>query len=158
EEELVDFLNRCKLKNSEVMLCPRCSAVCDKEATAGLQNVVPYAENKRKWPKAKPNQKAWPYKGANWGKPITKGLSIQQRLGPQNTFKPSGRAPINQWVSGQYVTFNKRMMENGSSSNVNVNIVSEPKGSKVAAGKETMNAATEANKYSYRNNYKGKNL
>ncbi|XP_045822003.1 uncharacterized protein LOC123914884 [Trifolium pratense] len=45
EEELVDFLNRCKLKNSEVMLCPRCSAVCDKEAIAGLQNVVPYAEN-----------------------------------------------------------------------------------------------------------------
>ncbi|CAJ2662571.1 unnamed protein product [Trifolium pratense] len=157
EEELVDFLNRCKLKNAEVMLCPRCSAVCDKEATAGLQNVVPYAENKRKWPKARPNQKAWPYKGANWGKPITKGLSIQQRLGPQNTFKPSGRAPVNQWVSGQYVTFNRRMMENGSSSNVNVNIVAEPKGSKVVAGKETVNAATEVNKYSYRNNYKGKN-
>ncbi|CAJ2657404.1 unnamed protein product [Trifolium pratense] len=69
EEELVDFLNRCKLKNAEVMLCPRCSAVCDKEATAGLQNV----------------------------------------------------------------------------------------GSKVVAGKETVNAATEVNKYSYRNNYKGKN-
>ncbi|CAJ2657252.1 unnamed protein product [Trifolium pratense] len=157
EEELVDFLNRCKLKNAEVMLCPRCSAVCDKEATAGLQNIVPYAENKRNWPKARPNQKAWPYKGANWGKPITKGLSIQQRLGPQNTFKPSGRAPVNQWVSGQYVTFNRRMMENGSSSNVNVNIVAEPRGSKVVAGKEIVNAATEVNKYSYRNNYKGKN-
>ncbi|CAJ2649107.1 unnamed protein product [Trifolium pratense] len=157
EEELVDFLNRCKLKNAEVMLCPRCSAVCDKEATAGLQSVVPYAENKRKWPKSRPSQKAWPYKGANWGKPITKGLSIQQRLGPQNTFKPSGRAPVNQWVSGQYVTFNRRMMKNGSSSNVNVNIVAEPKGSKVVAGKETVNAATEVNKYSYRNNYKGKN-
>ncbi|CAJ2652047.1 unnamed protein product [Trifolium pratense] len=49
------------------------------------------------------------------------------------------------------------MMENGSSSNVNVNIVAEPKGSKVVAGKETVNAATEVNKYSYRNNYKGKN-
>jgi hypothetical protein len=34
EEQLVDFLNRCKLNNSEVMLCPRCSAVCDKEAVA----------------------------------------------------------------------------------------------------------------------------
>ncbi|MCI51140.1 hypothetical protein A2U01_0072384, partial [Trifolium medium] len=32
EEELVDFLNRYKLSNKEVMLCPRCSAVCDKEA------------------------------------------------------------------------------------------------------------------------------
>ncbi|PNX60062.1 hypothetical protein L195_g059999, partial [Trifolium pratense] len=37
------------------------------------------------------------------------------------------------------------MMENGSSSNVNVNIVSEPNGSKVVAGKEKVNAATEAN-------------
>jgi hypothetical protein len=25
EEELIDFLNRFRLKNSEVMLCPRCS-------------------------------------------------------------------------------------------------------------------------------------
>ncbi|CAJ2653510.1 unnamed protein product [Trifolium pratense] len=33
----------------------------------------------------------------------------------------------------------------------------EPKGSKVVAGKETVNAASEVNKYSYRNNYKGKN-
>ncbi|MCI30363.1 hypothetical protein A2U01_0051572, partial [Trifolium medium] len=46
EEELVDFLNRCKLNNKEVMLCPRCSAVCDKEATAGLKNYVPYVKNK----------------------------------------------------------------------------------------------------------------
>ncbi|MCI74127.1 hypothetical protein A2U01_0095391, partial [Trifolium medium] len=46
EEELVDFLNRCKLNNSEVMLCPRCSAVCDKEATTGLKDIVPYADNK----------------------------------------------------------------------------------------------------------------
>ncbi|CAJ2679325.1 unnamed protein product [Trifolium pratense] len=30
-------------------------------------------------------------------------------------------------------------------------------GSKVVAGKETVNAVTEVNKYSYRNNYKGKN-
>jgi hypothetical protein len=56
EEELVDFLNKCKLNNAEVMLCPRCSAVCDKEAMNGLQNVVPYAENKRKWLSPKPNR------------------------------------------------------------------------------------------------------
>jgi hypothetical protein len=31
EEEQIDFLNRCRLKNSEVMLCPRCSVVFDKE-------------------------------------------------------------------------------------------------------------------------------
>jgi len=33
EEKLIDFLNRCKLENSEVMLCPRCSVVFDKEAS-----------------------------------------------------------------------------------------------------------------------------
>jgi len=36
EEKLIDFLNRCKLKNSEVMLCPKCSDVFDKEVTKGL--------------------------------------------------------------------------------------------------------------------------
>ncbi|MCI68012.1 hypothetical protein A2U01_0089271, partial [Trifolium medium] len=46
EEELIDFLNKCKLNNKEVMLCPRCSDVCDKEATAGLANYVPYVQNR----------------------------------------------------------------------------------------------------------------
>jgi hypothetical protein len=61
EEQLVDFLNRCKLNNSEVMLCPRCSAVCDKEVVTCLRNVMPYADNKRKWSSSKPNQRGWPY-------------------------------------------------------------------------------------------------
>ena len=38
-EDLVDFLNRCKLKDAEVMLCPRCSAVFDKKAAKGLQEL-----------------------------------------------------------------------------------------------------------------------
>ncbi|XP_006598506.1 uncharacterized protein [Glycine max] len=37
EEDLIDFLNRCKLESKSVMLCPRCSAVCDREATEGLK-------------------------------------------------------------------------------------------------------------------------
>jgi hypothetical protein len=40
EEELIDFLNRCKLKNSEVMLCPRYSVVFDKEATKCLEGSI----------------------------------------------------------------------------------------------------------------------
>jgi hypothetical protein len=36
EEELIDFLNRCRLKNYEVMLCPKCNFVFAKEATKGL--------------------------------------------------------------------------------------------------------------------------
>ena len=41
EEDLIDFLNRCKLENKGVMLCARCSAVCDKEATEGLKKFQP---------------------------------------------------------------------------------------------------------------------
>jgi len=37
EEELIDFLNHCKLKNSEVMLCPRCSLVFDKRPLKALK-------------------------------------------------------------------------------------------------------------------------
>jgi len=37
EEEMIDFLNCCRLKNSEVMLCPRCSSVFEKAATKSLE-------------------------------------------------------------------------------------------------------------------------
>jgi predicted secreted protein len=61
-------------------------------------------------------------------------------------------------VSGQYVTFNKKVMETGSSSNANSKAVTiKPKGLRVAAASKASEAASEANKYSYRNNYKGKN-
>lgn len=36
EEELIDFLNHCRLKNYGVMLCPWCCSVFDKETTKGL--------------------------------------------------------------------------------------------------------------------------
>ncbi|WJX94328.1 hypothetical protein P8452_75757 [Trifolium repens] len=157
EEELVDFLNRCKLNNSEVMLCPRCSAVCDKEATAGLRNFVPYAEHKRKWHNAKPDQRGWPHKKIDWSKSVAKTASIHQRLGPQRTFKPSNKAPVNRWVGGQYVAVNKKQMEGGSSSNVNVKIVAGNKSSAPAKVLQETKAESGANKFGYRNNYKGKN-
>lgn len=31
EEKLIDFLNRCKLKESKVMMCPCCNAFVDNE-------------------------------------------------------------------------------------------------------------------------------
>jgi predicted secreted protein len=49
-------------------------------------------------------------------------------------------------------------METGSSSNANSKAVTiKPKGLRVAAASKASEAASEANKYSYRNNYKGKN-
>ncbi|KAK2415615.1 hypothetical protein QL285_038080 [Trifolium repens] len=84
EEDLIDFLNRCKLENKGVMLCARCSAVCDKEATAGLMKFQPVANRQ----------------GANPKPPRDKGKGILTR--PNNmvqidrrpTFLPSGSIPI----------------------------------------------------------------
>ena len=39
EETLSDFLRRCQKKKSEVMLCPKCSAVFDKKAAQNLEGV-----------------------------------------------------------------------------------------------------------------------
>ena len=48
EEEFIDFLNRCKLKNSKVILCPRRSVVFDKEATKGLEGSMPTPKKRGK--------------------------------------------------------------------------------------------------------------
>ena len=37
EEELVDFLNRCKLGNSRSMLCPNCNVVYDKNTAKRIK-------------------------------------------------------------------------------------------------------------------------
>ncbi|PNX89623.1 hypothetical protein L195_g045745, partial [Trifolium pratense] len=124
EEELVDFLNKCKLSNKEVMLCPRCSIVCDKEAIAGLTNYVPYVKNKGNWPRQSLNKRK-----ENFQDP-----TIQQRLGPK-TFVPANRVPVNQWANGRYAAFNKKILEKGASS------------------QGTQQNVAEAKKYSYRNNY-----
>jgi len=49
EEELVNFLNLCRLKNSEVMLFSRCSYLFDKEATKSLEVFAPKSKKRRKW-------------------------------------------------------------------------------------------------------------
>jgi len=48
EEELIDFLNRCRLKNYEVMWCPICNSVFNKEATKILENFILEFKKKRK--------------------------------------------------------------------------------------------------------------
>ncbi|KAK2436375.1 hypothetical protein QL285_021373 [Trifolium repens] len=128
EEDLIDFLNRCKLENKGVMLCARCSAVCDKEATAGLMKFQPVANRH----------------GANPKQPHDKGNDILTR--PSNrvqtdrrpTFLPSGSIPIERWMHQGTIKFNKGAMEVGGSS-----------GTKLSYSEDV-------NKYSYKNNYKGK--
>jgi hypothetical protein len=129
KEELIDFLQRCKLNKIEVMLCPRCSAVFDKKATDGLNKYVPFAKNKGNWPNK------WLMTSQN----MIHARPVHQRLGYQTSFIPSNRTSTNQWVHGQSRMPSKGVFEKGSSSN------NRPKNSE------------EANKYAYRNNYMGKN-
>ncbi|PNX94480.1 hypothetical protein L195_g017656, partial [Trifolium pratense] len=80
-------------------------AVCDKEATAGLTNYVPYAKDKGNWPRQSLNKR----------KEIVQAPTIQQRLGPK-TFVPANRIPVNQWENGRYAAFNKKILEKCASS------------------------------------------
>jgi hypothetical protein len=128
EEELIDFLQRCKLNKTEVVLCPRCSAMFDKKATDGLKKYAPSATNKDNWPD----------KRLITSQNTIHPRSVHQRLGYQTTFVPSNRAPIHQWVHGQAMP-NKGIVEKESSSN------SRPKN------------YVETNKYAYKNNYMGEN-
>lgn len=41
EEELIDLLYRCKLKDSRVMQCRWCSLMCDEKATEGKEKFKP---------------------------------------------------------------------------------------------------------------------
>lgn len=50
EEVLINFLNRCELKYSEVMLCLHCSAIFDKEVAKGLEEFT-------KWKSGSTNKK-----------------------------------------------------------------------------------------------------
>ncbi|KEH19816.1 hypothetical protein MTR_8g468870 [Medicago truncatula] len=48
EEDLVDFLKRCKISNSPTMLCPRCSVIFDKEAARNVERFKPQSKRKGK--------------------------------------------------------------------------------------------------------------
>ncbi|GAU44958.1 hypothetical protein TSUD_28930 [Trifolium subterraneum] len=144
EEDLLDFLMRCKAKNHQIMLCPRCSAVCDKEATAGLENYLPYVKPKFNGPNRRLNFNSGPNQYPNKGKAIMPKPSIHERIGRKQTFLPSTKIPMGQWGHGRYAAFDKRIKHQGSSS----------KGWQTDA-QPIM--AMDASKYSYKSNYKGKN-
>jgi len=48
EEDLIDFLNRCKISGSPVMMCPRCSVVFDKKAAKNVEGFRPQSKRKEK--------------------------------------------------------------------------------------------------------------
>ena len=66
EEDLIDFLNRCKISNTNDMLCLRCSAVFDKEDAKFVEGFRPQPKKKARWtygcPKFGFNKRDMPYK------------------------------------------------------------------------------------------------
>ena len=54
EEDLIDFLNRCKISNTNAMLYPRCSAIFDKEAAKFVEGFLPHTERKGGWLENRP--------------------------------------------------------------------------------------------------------
>lgn len=66
EEKLIDFLNRCKLKDYEVMLFPCCSVVFDKEASKEKEKIRPYTHQPKIFEKQDKQGKFIFYK---WGIP-----------------------------------------------------------------------------------------
>ncbi|GAU34949.1 hypothetical protein TSUD_312800 [Trifolium subterraneum] len=120
---------KCKLNNSEVELCPRCSAVFDKKATEGLDKYMPYSKRQNNWPKQRPIQ----------NKGEMSRIPAHQRLGYKTTFVPSNKAPVNQWVHNHQRFSKKSFTEKGSSSNTGSGNSGDPK------------------KFAYKSNYMGKN-
>jgi len=49
EEDLVDFLKRCKISNSTTMLCSRCSGGFDNEAARKIEGFKPQSRRSGKW-------------------------------------------------------------------------------------------------------------
>ncbi|KAK2384028.1 hypothetical protein QL285_071424 [Trifolium repens] len=129
-ETLLDFLQRCKENDGEATLCPHCSAMFDKKAAAGLNKFLPHSQGRNNWPNQKPTHSSV----LN-----SQQAPVHQRLGPQKSFVPSNRTPVNQWVHGRNMGYGQRNVEKGNSSNFN------PK------------RDPESKKYDYKNNYKGKN-
>ncbi|KAI5406930.1 hypothetical protein KIW84_053256 [Lathyrus oleraceus] len=48
DENLIEFIKRCQRMKTEVMLCPRCSAIFDRKATTNLE-AVDKAKRKENW-------------------------------------------------------------------------------------------------------------
>lgn len=94
KEELVNFINCCKLKGLEVMLYPRCNARFDKNAIESLKKTKPQMSRGGKWPRHRPNydfnKTGFPYRTYNVGPNHNGGLPM--------TFTPQLKAPVGKWM------------------------------------------------------------
>lgn len=145
EEELVDFLNRCRLKNSEIILCPKYSFVFDKEATKSFEGFISKSKKRGKWyadhrPKFS-FTKSYIFFINNYST-----TNYVNKNGQGKTFVPHAKVPVRKWVHSTHknVQYGKNNVVNGSTSNTvtkNVTIDTE--------------SPNESNKYAYHSNYNG---
>jgi len=146
EEELIDFLNRCRFRNSKVMLCPRCSSVFDKEATKSLEGFIPKSKKSGKWyadhrPKFSFTKSSIPFFNNS------STTNYVNKNGQGKTFVPHAKAPVHKWVHPTHknVQYGKNYVAKGSTSNTVT---------KTSVHTEIPN---ESKKYVYTKNYKVKN-
>lgn len=94
EEDLVDFLNRCKISNTNAILCPRCSAIFVKEVSKFVEGFQPQTKRKGGWVDNRPkfgfNKRGVPYK--------MKALERNPNRNQRKTFNPPAKSPIDTWV------------------------------------------------------------
>ena len=94
EEDLIDFLKRCEISGSPVMLCPRCSAIFDKKAAKNVEGFRPKTKRKGKWANKRPkfsfDKANIPFKDTS--------PTANQKKGPVKTFSPPSKSQNNQWV------------------------------------------------------------
>ena len=145
EEELIDFLYRCKMKNSKVMLCPKCSVVFEKEATKSLKGVIPKPKKRRKWsgdhrPKFSFTKSYSPFINNS------STTDFVNKNGQGKVFSPHANALAQKWVRSTHknVQHGKNNVVKGSTS--------------IVFNKNCANSDSKGlRKYAYNNNYKGMN-
>jgi len=94
EEDLIEFLKRCKISNTDAMLCPKCSAVFDKEAAKSVEGFRPQSKRKGKWVDKRPKF-SFNKRGIRYKVTSAKGNPNKNK---RRTFSPPARSPTDVWI------------------------------------------------------------
>jgi len=137
EEDLIDFLNRCKISNTNAMLYPRCSAMFDKDAAKSVEGFQPQLKRKGRWADNRPkfgfDKRSVPYK--------MKSVEKNPHRNHKKTFSPPAKSPTYTWV-----------FSGGKKSGYSAPTT---KWVKRIATTQNQKEASNSKQYAYNNNYKG---
>lgn len=96
EENLVDFLQRCKISHSRIMLCPRCIAMFDEEIALKFDGYRPRKFDPRRLPNGK-NTLRFVYHDVGAPHTIDEFCKVFTQQG-QKTYKPATNILKDIWV------------------------------------------------------------